>query len=60
MIILNANFDGLCVPDWVKSKSREILRDCSRLINEHIRKVEPKTRDFWWNPRPESRDPSCR
>ena len=24
------------------------------------RKVGPKTRDFWWNPRPETRDPSHR
>ena len=25
----------------------------------HIRKVGPKTQDFWWNSRPETRDPSC-
>ena len=34
------------------------LRIAPRDQNWHIRKVGPETRDCWWDPRPEPRDPS--
>lgn len=47
-----------CYPIWDEYLVRYLQNICFAGISGHLRKMGPKTQDFWWDLRPDTRDPS--